>query len=155
MNTMDRVEEETDPHAQSDPAAETTEIQRRGRRLRVFDNDVRKYGFTDSCQRCEFLRQGKNILDRGTRHNEECRGRIYDAMRIDGAEKLQRADLEGSERTLTRHRKAAEPEVVPNTEAMDARPSTEDPPAESLVDMEQTVDNATPTMHEQNQVDDT
>ena len=155
MNTMDRIEEETDPHTHPDPVAETAEAQRSGRRLRVFDNDVRKYGFTDSCQRCEFLRQGKNILARGTRHNEEYRGRIYDAMRLDGTEKMQRADLEGSGRTLTRQRKTLERASVPNAEAIDARPSTEDPPTEPLVDMEDTVDNATPTMNEPNQVDDT
>ena len=65
MKTMDRVEEETDPQAHPDPVAETREIQRRGRRLRVSDNDFRKYGFTDSCQRCEFLPQGKSMLAQG------------------------------------------------------------------------------------------
>ena len=91
------------------------------------DADVRKFGFTETCLRCELLPQGKTLLARGTRHNEEWRGRIYEALRAAGAEKLQRADLEGFERTLTRRRNMVDKEPVMNADDMVDQPTTDDP----------------------------
>ena len=66
--SMDRIEEDPEPQTHPDPNAETSTAIRQRRRLRVFDADVRKFGYTDSCQRCEYLRQNKLVLARGTRH---------------------------------------------------------------------------------------
>ena len=76
MNTLNRIEEETDPHSHPDPRPGESELQRQSRRLKIMDTDVHKYGYTESCQRCEFLRQGNKLLARGTRHNEECRAHV-------------------------------------------------------------------------------
>ena len=46
MNTMDRIEEETDPQTHPDPKPEVVDVQKQLRRLRIMDADVRKYGFT-------------------------------------------------------------------------------------------------------------
>ena len=66
---------------------------RQSRRLRMLDSDVRKYVITASCQRCEYLRQGRTLLARGVRHNEECRDHTHEAMRQDGVEKVKRLIL--------------------------------------------------------------
>ena len=71
--TMDKIEEYADPHSHPDSAPDTVEVSRQARRVQILDADVRRYGFTDSCQRCEYLRQGRTLLARGVRHNEECR----------------------------------------------------------------------------------
>ena len=103
---LDRIEESTEPHTHPEPSADTEDISRQGRRLRVLDGDVRKFGYTDSCQRCEYLKHGRDALARGVRHNEECREKVYDSLRQAGAERIKRADLEDASRTQTKVRKA-------------------------------------------------
>ena len=73
------------------------------------DADVKRVGYTSSHQRCVYLQQGRHILARGVRHNEECRERIYEALRQAGSEKIKRADLEDSAQNQTRARKMREP----------------------------------------------
>ena len=82
----------------------------------MFDADVKRFGLTESCQRCEYIRQNKPLLARGVRHNEECRERIYEALRAAGSERVQRADLEDSSRTVTKSRRARDPPVEVDVE---------------------------------------
>ena len=133
---LDQIEETHDPHAHAEPGIETEEVQRQSRRLRILDADVRRHGFTDSCQRCDYLRQGKDRLAKGIRHNEECREHTYDALRTAGADKLQRADLVDSSRTTTRNRRGR-----PTEEPVDDQPIPEEPPTESLVPMDDNTPN--------------
>ena len=94
------------------------------------DADVKRFGYSPSCQRCVYLQRGQNILARGVRHNEECRERIYEELRRAGAEKIKRADMEDSTRTQTRARRHQEPEPskLPNPDNMDMQPTLDDAP---------------------------
>ena len=116
--SMDKIEESTDPHAhpEPEPVDENQDVGRQSRRLKLFDADVKKYGMTDSCQRCDYLRQNKPLLARGVRHNEECREKIYEALRAAGSERVQRADMDDQSRTSTKVRKPREPPAEPNPE---------------------------------------
>ena len=156
IGNLDRIEEESDPHAHPEPSPDGNEA-RQIRRLRIMDADVRKHGFTDSCQRCEFLRQNKALQARGTRHNEECRERMYEAMRVAGTEKLQRADLEGSARTQTRSKKIKDPDPPIVNEPMDAQANLDDAPNEPLSGMNDVHNDPTSYDDEpkMNSVDDT
>ena len=151
---LDRIEESADPSAHPEPAHEPTEAPRQLRRLKLLDEDVKRFGLTESCQRCEYLRQNNPLLAKGVRHNEECRERIYDKLREAGAEKVQRADLEGSSRTATRSRKTKDPQVEPPPpdDKMGDVPMPDDAPTEPLVDT--TTPHAEPN-HGDNYVDDT
>ena len=136
---LDQIEESQDPQAHAEPGIETDDVQRQSRRLRILDADVRKYGFTESCQRCDYLRQGKDRLAKGIRHNEECREHTYDALRAVGADKLQRADLVDSSRTATRPRRGQ-----PMDDRIDDHPVLEEAPTQPLEPM----DDNTPNEHE-------
>ena len=138
---LDQIEESQDPQAHAEPGIETDDVQRQSRRLRILDADVRKYGFTESCQRCDYLRQGKDRLAKGIRHNEECREHTYDALRAVGADKLQRADLVDSSRTATRPRRGQ-----PMDDRIDDHPVLEEAPTQPLEPM----DDNTPNEHEPN-----
>ena len=85
--SQDLIEEETEPHAHPDPSADVEDIQRQTRRVPLFDADVKKHGFTDGCLRCRYLREGRTTMAKGVRHSEECRDRIYEALRAAGAHK--------------------------------------------------------------------
>ena len=98
------------------------------RRVRIFDADVKKYGFTSSCPRCQALKESRHVQARGLRHNEECREFIYDSLRADGAEKVKHADLVDSSRTKTRARRPAE-------EKADDRPVQDQPTLEEVPDI--------------------
>ena len=137
-NKMDRIEESSEPQAHPEPAADTGDAARQLRRLRVMDADVKRFGYTESCQRCVYLQRGQDALARGVRHNEECRERIYDELRRAGAEKIKRADLEDSARTQTKARKAQEPvpPKMPPTEDMDMQPTLDNAPDAAPVDMD-------------------
>ena len=94
------------------------------------------------------------MLARGVRHNEECRERIYEALRAAGAEKIQRADLEDSSRTATRVRKPKEPIVDPPPEENNADvPMPLDVPSEPI-EMQDDTPHDDSNVHEY-QVDDT
>ena len=93
---LDKIEESAEPHTHPEPVSDGADAQRQSRRLKLMDSDVKRFGLTDSCPRCAYLRQNQPMLARGVRHNEECRERIYEALRAAGAEKIQRADLEDS-----------------------------------------------------------
>ena len=76
IGSLDHIEETVDPHAHPQPEVEPPEDSRQTRRLRIVDSDVRKYGFTDSCPRCQALRTNRGAHARGLRHNEECREHV-------------------------------------------------------------------------------
>ena len=100
-STLDRIEESTEPQSHPEPTADAGEAAtaRQMRGLRVFDADVKRFGYTPSCQRCSYLERGNEILARGVRHIQECHERIYEELRRAGSEKIKRADLEDSART--------------------------------------------------------
>ena len=121
----------------------------------MFDADVKRFGLTDSCLRCQNIRQNKPLLARGVRHNEECRERIYEALRAAGSERVQRADLEDSSRTVTRSRKSRDPLVDANADDKPAdAPMADDAPTEPLPDIADATPHDEPTVHDYN-VEDT
>ena len=152
---LDKIEESADPHTHPEPAADAGDTQRQSRRLKLMDSDVKRFGLTDSCPRCAYLRQNQPLLARGVRHNEECRERIYEALRAAGAEKIQRADLEDSSRTATKTRKPRDPPPdPPPEEKIEDVPMPTDAPSEPIDIQIDTPHNDEPTVHEY-QVDDT
>lgn len=152
---LDKIEESAEPHAHLEPSDDVTDATRQIRRLKLFDADVKKFGMTESCQRCEFLRQNKPLLARGVRHNEECRERIYDALRATGSERVQRADLEDSSRTVTRTRKPRDPPIEATVDEKPVdEPMVDDAPTEPLPDIGDTTPHVEPNKNEY-QVDDT
>ena len=48
---LDKIEESQEPHTHPEPA-EAAEATRQIRRLKMFDADVKRFGLTESCQRC-------------------------------------------------------------------------------------------------------
>ena len=143
--TLDVIEESTDPNAHPEPAvAEDGDGSRQMRRLKIMDTDVRKFGFTDSCQRCQYMRQNQHALARGCRHSEECRERIYDAMREAGDAKINRAD--GEERTAVRPRRPVEPSLEPSGTEPAVVPMAEDAPAEPLTPMADEIPDVEPNI---------
>ena len=113
---QDVIEEDPDPHNHSEPKV-TDGDKKSMRRLKLYDKDLAGFGYTEGCPRCDFVRRGQLVRARGVRHTEECRERIYDAMRKAGTEKLQRADLEGAGRTITKAKRLAERAEQPTDDA--------------------------------------
>ena len=72
-SSQDRIEEEAEPHTHPEPTADGEDQTRQSRRLRILDADVKQYGYTDGCMRCQYLRQGRLVSAKGVRHSEECR----------------------------------------------------------------------------------
>ena len=150
VGTMDKIEESTDPHAHPEPEPIEAATDANRRRLKMFDADVERFGMTESCQRCDYLRQNKPLLARGVRHNEECRERIYEALRDSGSERIQRADLEDVSRTTSKTRKSQLNEEEKSTDV----PVPNDAPTEPLPDIGNATPHDEPKAHE-DQLDDT
>ena len=149
IGTLDKIEEQSEPQAHTQPNPDDAETAPQRRRLQISDVDILKYGYTESCQRCRYQQQGQTLLARGVRHNEACRKRIYDALREDGAKKMQRADLDPS-RTQTKGKKS--PEANP----VEAQPTLDEAPTEPLVEMADIEPDVTPRNEpEQVMVEDT
>ena len=72
------------------------------RRLKIFDADLKKLGYTDGCPRCAYVKRGQMVRAKGTRHSEQCRDRVYQAMREAGVDKIKQADEDHSERTQSK-----------------------------------------------------
>ena len=140
-NALDHIEESTEPHSHPEPNADVEEAARQSRRVKVMDSDVKRFGFTDSCQRCQYLRQGRLVLAKGVRHNEQCREHIYDALREAGDDKIKRADLEDSGRTTTKAKKRPQ-------EPLEPPQVIDEEPAEPIVDVEDTMADDTPNAYE-------
>ena len=149
IGTLDKIEEQSEPQAHTQPNPDDAEIAPQRRRLQISDVDILKYGYTESCQICRYQQQGQTLLARGVRHNEACRKRIYDALREDGAKKMQRADLDPS-RTQTKGKKS------PEADPVEAQPTLDEAPTEPLVEMADIEPDVTPRNEpEQVMVEDT
>ena len=72
---QDAIEEDPDPHAHPEPKPVDAEA-KMSKRLKISDNDIRKSGYTEGCQRCDFFRKGQTIQAHGTRHHEKSRMRF-------------------------------------------------------------------------------
>ena len=105
---QDVIEEDPEPHSHPEPKPGDDAI-RISKRVRIFDSDLKDFGYTENYPRCTFVRCGQPLRARGTRHSEECRASLYDAMREAGTEKLKRADLEDE------HRTRIQPEKIPRS----------------------------------------
>ena len=140
-NALDHIEESTEPHSHPEPNADAEEVAHQSRRVKVMDADIKRFGFTNSCQRCQYLRQGRLVLAKGVRHNEDCRERIYDALRQAGDDKVKRADLADSGRTVTRAKKRQQDPPEPP-------PTVVEELAEPIVDVEDTMVDDTPNVYE-------
>ena len=116
---QDVIEEDPDPHNHPEPAP-AEKPQRPPKRLKIYDADIKRFGYTEGCPRCNFVKRGQLVMAGGTRHNEECRQRLYEAMRDAGIEKLKRADLEDVSRTQTQPKKTALKAEEPAAELHDA-----------------------------------
>ena len=103
-HTQDVIEEDPEPHSHAEPNPDDGAT-RAPKRLKIFDSDLKNVGYTENCQRCTFVQRGQSLRARGTRHSEECRKRLYEAMREAGTEKLKRADHEDANRTQTQSKK--------------------------------------------------
>jgi hypothetical protein len=112
---QDVVEEDPDPHSHPEPKLADADP-RAPRRLKIYDKDLTKFGYTEGCQRCDFVRRGQTLRAGGVRHSEECRKRLYEAMRDAGLEKIKRADDEAPTRTQTRSKKHAQQREEPPEE---------------------------------------
>ena len=79
----DIIEEAEDPqaHAPSDAPADAEDPDAASRRLRITDNHMRQHGYTPGCRRCDLHRQGLHARAKHLRHDEECRSRIYLAIK--------------------------------------------------------------------------
>ena len=119
--TQDTIEEDPDPHAHPEPKSSDAEP-RPTRRLKIYDKDLSRFGYTDGCQRCDFVRRGQLLRASGVRHSEECRKRLYDAMREAKLERIQRADEEAPSRTQTRAKRHAQQrdEAPADTQVLEA-----------------------------------
>ena len=133
VGSLDHIEEAADPHAHPQPEIEPPEDSRSSRRLRINDSDVRKYGFTRYCPRCQALRTNRAAHAKGLRHNEECREHIYDALRSAGAQKLKSADLVDPSRTQTR---ASKHDAKIDDRRIEDQPVVQDAPDTPIADME-------------------
>ena len=147
---MDVIEEDSDPHSHPEPQPSDAEA-RSPRRLKIFDSDLRTFGYTEGCPRCEFVRKGQNLRARGARHNEECRHRLYEAMREAGVEKMKRADMEDSTRTLTKKPKKKDEGIVDEPRIQESQ--VDDAPMEPIDDTAQTQD--APVINESDDMLDT
>ena len=71
----------------------------------MFDSDLNDVGYTENCQRFKVVQHVLSQRARGTRHSEECRKNLYEAMREAGTEKSKRADIEDANQTQTQSKK--------------------------------------------------
>ena len=104
---QDTIEEDPDPHAHPEPKPADADP-RSMRRVKIYDKDLVRFGYTEECQSCDFVRRGQTLRASGVRHHEECRKRLYEAMREAGLEKIQRADDEAPARTQTKSKRSVQ-----------------------------------------------
>ena len=67
IGTLDHIEESMDPHAHPQPATDAPEDPQQMCRVRIFDSDVKKYGYTASCPRCQALKENRMARAKGMR----------------------------------------------------------------------------------------
>ena len=115
---QDLIETDAEPHTHPEPKPSELD-DKISRRLKIFDADLKTFGYTEGCARCDLVKRGQMVRARGTRHNEACRDRLYQAMREAGIEKLKRADMEDSTRTRIRSKQSGRRTEAP-VDASDA-----------------------------------
>ena len=136
---LDVIEEDADPHSHPEPKpSEDNEVSTR--RLKIFDADVKKFGYTNGCPRCGYVKSGQLVRAKGTRHSELCRDRVYQAMREAGVDKIKRADEDHSERTQSKRsgKKTEEPDV-----AIEVPMEPVDEPIAEAIDIDEAIDDNT------------
>lgn len=60
---QDAIEEDPEPHAHPDPRPSDAES-RIPKRLKLFDSDLKQFGFSEGCQKCDFVRRGRTLQAR-------------------------------------------------------------------------------------------
>ena len=118
---QDVIEEDHDPHSHPEPKPDDDAIGIQ-RRVKIFDSDLKTFGYTDHCPRCTFVRRGQPLRAKGVRHNEECRERLYSAMREAGTEKVKHAELDDGNRTRIQPKKILkkQEEIIEEVPVVDA-----------------------------------
>ena len=83
---FDMIEQQTEPHAHPEIEVHDDDGQtdRLTRRLRIQDSHLREHGYTPGCPRCALHRQGLHARAKHSRHNEDCKSRIYKAIKASG-----------------------------------------------------------------------
>ena len=97
IKKLELIEEHEDPHANADapkvddslPAEE--EYKRALSRLKIMPTDLKKYGYSDQCPKCDAYRAKHPDRARVLKHTEVCRTRIYKAMLEDESSKARMA----------------------------------------------------------------
>ena len=96
---MDVVDIEQGPSDAEGVGAQEEQHEQARRRLKITDKDLLVHGYSLGCPRCSLHKQGQHVRARYLKHNELCRARVYEAMRITGTEKMVQADAESEQRT--------------------------------------------------------
>ena len=110
VDGLEKAEEEAYPHIGKDDQPQEEENPESARskapmRMRITVRDLEKYGYTDGCPRCNMHLTGRKS---GVNHSEECRARLYKAMRDANDSKLTKAKRLGDEETPASKVQAAE-----------------------------------------------
>ena len=92
VRAADHIEEEIEPHKNLDDDLADVDEQGLPRRLTITMADLRAHGFSEHCMKCQMHSQGNHARGLLLRHSEDCRARIYKAMRDAGVEKFQRTE---------------------------------------------------------------
>ena len=79
----DKIEEEVSPHTHHEEREDPEASERETRRMQISYPQLRRYGYTDGCRRCELHKQGLNVRAKQLRHSELCRTRIYRAIKAE------------------------------------------------------------------------
>ena len=89
---MDIIEAETNPHEHEDPEAKIEESVSSRRRLKITAKDLKNYGYSPHCHRCDVHQLGQHSRAQYLRHSESCRTRIYEALRLAGSPRIANED---------------------------------------------------------------
>ena len=127
LQTDDFIEAEIDPHRHDETVPEETEDVQVPRRMKLLLKDLRTHGFTRGCPKCMFHEAGDKRRATVAKHSEECRLRMYKAMRDAKVERMRKADERDAERDVDRKpdeapkKRTLKPSQNPS-DAVDARP---------------------------------
>ena len=124
VDGIEQVEDDVYPHLgkddqppeEEDPDAAKSKAQMR---MRITVKDLEKYGCTDKCPRCNMHQMERSS---GVNHSEECRARLYRAMRDAGDSKINKAKHLGDEPQVPKP-----PEDIPELPKKLDRDIVEDP----------------------------
>ena len=117
----DSIEEDVSPHTHPDDRDDQDLVERENRRMQISYPHLRQYGFTDGCRRCELHKQGLHARAKHLRHSEECRSRIYRAIK---AEKGQVGEEEDKRLEVKHKPKPLKEPDEPKEKVVDPAPDT-------------------------------